>query len=335
VSTLVLSACVEEPIAVIDEQVDEYYTTIAEIVAVEDSESEQIDEYFETAIVIMEKDDASEHIESLPSDAIGGDYRECFFHTYTFCGGWIFDIFIGEKIVSFEDFSDWVIPLRAMRSSPYDECLVNIVTFLEHFNISREALQLVIDGLHPFSWTHINLDVLYSGDWDLINQYYHIENQELHSQLTEERREQYFSERMMDLQQIVNDNVSGQYSIYFHDVWTFTNSLSYLSKNRAIKWMEDLIAAGEYDKVNIVEFTNFVVTASAGWNREAFERRLVEFDMHLFTHYNPNVIFSRDPALIKNYYSIENEPVHTMLIETAFDEYVTVHGMPDTSWMLD
>jgi hypothetical protein len=329
---LILSACAEaQPTE--NGQISEHEEPTAITSNEAEATDEQADENHATVVVTTEENEANKHIESSPSNAVGGLERECYLHTYPFCGGCIFDIFIIEEIVSLEDFGDWVVPLRAMRSSPYDECLINAVTLIEHFNISREVFQQVLDNLHPFAWRHMNLDVLYSGDWDLINQYYHIENEELHRQLAQERHDQYYSEQLMELQQLqqtINANVSGQYSLYFHDIWTYVNFLGSPTLGHNIIWMQELIDVGEYDRINIVELVNHF-----NMPVEAFERLEREYNINLFTHYNLDVIFSDDPVLIADYYSAENEAAHTAIVETAFEQFVAMHGIPDTSWMLD
>ena len=102
------------------------------------------------------------------------------------------------------------------------------------------------------------------------------------------------------------------------------------------RWIEGLVDAGEYDRVNIVELIYYF-----GLDREGLtpgmsiiEHWANEHNMSIFTHYNLEILLSGDSELIRAYYSIENEAAHTAQVQARFDEYVAIHGMPDTSWMI-
>ena len=221
-----------------------------------------------------------------------------------------------------EDYFAWALPLMEMRSSPYDECLVNIVTFVEHFGITREVFQQVINNyrLDTSAFVHFNLDVIYSGNWALIEEYYSIENEELHFQLMNERRDAYYSVRLMELQQVVNDNVN-DFSIYFHDIWTYASFTPPGGKASTSRWMQRLVHDGEYERVNLIEFLNHTRLT-----RESFERWMNEDNMRLFTHYNLDIIFSGDEQLMRQYYSAENQPIHTAQVQAAFNQHVATYG---------
>ena len=244
-------------------------------------------------------------------EGIGGHFRDCYLHAGDFHN---LDIFVTEDIVCSEEFFEWAEPLREMmRNSPdypYGECLVNLVTFIEHFNISREVFQQLIDDTRVDFVTEYNLDILYSGDITLIEEFYRFENEMLFRQMAREREVSYFSAKIQELQQATL-NQNSMMSRYYHDIWTYV-SLMGGGYSEAYRWMQGLVDAGEYDRVNIVEFAEHL-----GLTREVFERWHTEFDMHLYTHYNIDIIFSGDPELIASYYSVENEHLHTALVLEA------------------
>ena len=303
VFALALSACSDA----IDAILSEDYELSLESTAYSQT-TEEVDEWIESAEVFVVN--------------FGGGDRMCHIHSLFFCYH-IGEFFISQDIVSWEDFYEWALPLMEMRSSPYDECLVNIVTFVEHFGIAREVFQQVIDHyrLDLSTVAHFNLDIIYSGDRALIEEYYRIENEELHFQLIHELRDAYYSVRLMELQQIVNENVS-EHSVYFYDIWTYVNFVSPQGRSWHSRWMQDLINAGEYERVNIVEFINW-----ARLPREIFEYRVtVENDLTLFTHYNLDIIFSGDEQLIRQYYSTENQAAHTAQVQAAFNQHIAANG---------
>lgn len=235
-----------------------------------------------------------------------------------------------HDVINRDNFVDWAWPLwDEMRNSSYSYCLVNLVTFVEHFGISKEVFQQVVDSARIDHRTHINLDVLYSGDWTLINQYNSIENDELHWQIGDERRTTYFATKFRELQRIVYDNASGYYSIYFHDVWTYLYFVPNAGQAWHFLWMQALVDAGEYDRVNIIEFLS-----TTNLDKEIFGYRVNDWNLNIFTHYNVDILFSGDEQLIRQYYSIENEAAHTAQVQAAFDQYVATYGPPDTSWMV-
>ena len=148
---------------------------------------------------------------------IGGDFRQCLVHSGYYH---ILDPFIGT-LVSLDDFSEWALPLRAKWTSPHDECLINLSTFIEHFGITREKIQQFIDDTRIDFFLEYNLGVLFSGDRALIEAYYDIKNEELHAKRASDRRDEYYSERLMSLQRIVNKNAS--MSKHYHDIWTYAS----------------------------------------------------------------------------------------------------------------
>jgi hypothetical protein len=162
----------------------------------------------------------------------------------------------------------------------------------------------------------------------LIERFYDIKNETQLAQMAEEHRDRFFSERIMEQQRIVNDNA--RQSLHYHDIWTYASFMQPAGKQWFSWWMQDLIDAGAYDKVNIVEFvTHFEIP------RSAFAGFINEFNMQLFTHYNVDVIFSRDQRLIQNYYSKENEATQTVQVLAAFNEFVATHGSIDTSRIIE
>jgi len=267
--------------------------------------------------------------EDHPMETFEAYWLACHMHSDSFHA---FSVFIihGEDdrplgIVCIDDFLAWSDPLRAHRTSPYDECLANLYTFINYFNIPRERFQQLIDDTGIDFMLHFNLDILYSGDWELINAYYDIANQELHDQLSQARQDAFYVEAIGELQQVINNNTN--MSRYFHDILTYATFMR--GKSFFHRWMWNLINAGEYERVNIVEFVNYFRIP-----RESFERFVREYHMNLFTHYNIDVIFSGDWDLIMSYYAAENEAAHTAIVQAAFDRYTAMHGAPDTSWML-
>ena len=266
---------------------------------------------------------------------IGGDYRRCLIHSGHFHTP--LDIFNGE-LVSFEDFNRWYLQQRASWTSPYGECLVNLSTFIEYFGITREEIQQLIDDIrveHDFDITfglEINLDVLFSGDMALIEEFYCIENEAMHNQMARARDIEHFSEILINLQDKVNVNT--KMSRYFHDIWTFVSMPHPTGLRETIAWMQGLVDAGLYEKVNIVEFVHYF-NRYENLTRETFERIVNENNMYLFTHYNLDIIFSGDPSLIASYYAIENEAAHTMQVQSALEHHISMYGQPDMSRMLD
>lgn len=144
-----------------------------------------------------------------------------------------------------------------------------------------------------------------------------------------EREDKHFSEELMRLQRIVNKNAS--MSRYYHDVWTYASFVSPAGKRQILDWMQGLIESGQYDRVNIVE----LVINHERLSRESFESFATKHNMHIFTHYNLDVIFSGDPRLVAEYYSMKNESRHTMQVRAAFEQFVSKYGQPDLSWRLD
>jgi|GEM_PF-3598439 len=249
--------------------------------------------------------------------------RKCYIHSEFFCGLGFPDHFVGAGIMTNYEFGAWAVPLREIRTSPHDECLVNIVIMIEHFGITREVFQQVVDDYWLDLRWHFNLDVIYSGDWDLINQYYSIDNEDYHRQLTREREVRHFSERFQIAQSIVDANNVGM-SRYYHDIWTYVsfmeNSISWFYS----VWLHNLVATGQYERVNIVEFVDHF-----GLDREStlspgmsiLEHWINEHNMHLYTHYNLDIIFSGDWELIRSYYSVENEHLHTAQVLAAYQAH--------------
>jgi hypothetical protein len=59
---------------------------------------------------------------------------------------------------------------------------VNIVELLtNHFDMPRDAFERLIVRYRVYQLTHYNLDVIFSGDQELIESYYSIENEVAHS----------------------------------------------------------------------------------------------------------------------------------------------------------
>ena len=174
---------------------------------------------------------------------------------------WSFHEAIGILATSLEitneDYFIWFRPLREKQNDLHGECYLNIVSFIEHFNIPRYIFQQALDenpGINHFN--HINLDVIYSGDWDLINTYYHVDNWDEHVRLGQEREIEFHLVNIYALQQIVNDNVSGRFSSHFHDIWSFAQHYQFRGGGGAqvYMWMRPLVAAGLYDEVNMANF---------------------------------------------------------------------------------
>ena len=239
----------------------------------------------------------------------------------------ILDPFIGT-LVSPDDFSKWYLPLRAKWTSPQGECLINLSTFIEHFGITREQMQRLIDDTSIEFFYEYNLDILFSGDKALIEAHYDIKNEALHAQMRDERWDAYLSEELMRLQRIVNKNA--EMSRYYHDIWTYVSFLPPHTKSLALNWMQGLTETGQYDRVNIVEFVHHVELL-----RWVFEWLATKHNMNIFTHYNFDVIYSGDRRLIADYYSIENEPDQTAQVQAAFERFVAKYGQPSKNPRLD
>lgn len=265
--------------------------------------------------------------ETVKDDGIGGDYRICFVHSGYYH---ILDPFIGT-LVSLEEFSEWSLPLRAKMAAGHGECLINLSTFIEHFGITREQMQRLIDDTRIDFFLEYNLDVLFSGDRALIEAYYAIENEELHVQMASEREDKHFTEKLIRLQRLVNKNA--KMSRYYHDIWTYVSFWPPQGKRQAFQWMQSLAETGQYDRINIVEFVHH--RRDVMLPRWAFERDATEYNMHIFTHYNLDVIYSGDPQLVARYYSKETEPIHTAQVRAAFERFVSKYGQPNKNPRLD
>jgi len=319
---------------IVDESVDVVEYMIEDVVADEEPGSLEnthedaiVDESHNSAIIEQIYEPLDIFVYDVQSHCSGG-WWECGIHSGAFH---TFDDFTLEGIVSVEDLRAWSIPLLEQRSSPYDECLVNLSTFIDYFGITRERFQQFVDGLSPTVRyaARFNIDVLFSGDRELIERFYSIDNIMLHQQMLYDGEYRYLAERIKYLQQIVNDNTV-EMSRYFHDIWTYASFMRTGGQWMFLDWMQNLVDTGEYERVNMVEFVSYF-----GLPRSTLEQFIEEFDMHLFTHYNLDVIFSGDQQLIQNYYSIENEATHTAQVQETFERYAATHGSPDTSWMLD
>jgi len=239
------------------------------------------------------------------------------------------------------DFSAWAYPLWILEEQT-GECWINFPNFVAHFGITREMFQAYIDSniWYYFIFGGDFLDVLYSGDNARIQQFFSIANDPILRQLEREREEKYWNARVVAAQQRVNENTT-EMSRYFHDIWTY----SYFSNDRGWyyrRWMSDLIEAGEYDRVNIVEFISYFrldqvrldVEGLISDTSTAFERWVISDNMNIFTHYNLSILLSGDMERILEYYSIENEHLHTAAVQARLDAHIAQHGIPDTSWML-
>ena len=252
----------------------------------------------------------------------------CFTHSGLFHS---FHFFI-HNLVSEDDFTAWYFATTAMDIP----CLVNIVTFIEHFGISRGEFQDFIDlyPWHYFMYGGNIIDVIFSGDNALINHFFSIENHYLLAQQRREREAKYWSERVVIAQQRVHANTTGM-SWYFHDIWTyiyFSDDLGWYYQ----MWMQDLVASGEYDSVNISEFINHfrLYRDSLSPGKTIFEHWATHDNMNIYTHYNFEVLLSGDPARIREYYSIQNEPTHTSQVQARLQQHTTAQGAPDTTWMI-
>lgn len=259
-------------------------------------------------------------------EGVGGQDRDCYIHCAQFHRA--IDLLTGslnDSLVSSEKLDEWAGPLRESQTSLNDECLVNLSTFLEHFNISRKTLQKFIDdNYEQFLESEINLDVLYSGDKALIDKYYSIENEELYRQRGLERYSKYYGEKIMELQNVVNKNVETSSS--YHDIWTFESFLYPGGYDTVYYWMKEFVDAGQYDKVNIVEYSKrFEIT------KVAFEEHVEKNNLGIYADYNADVIFSEDQESIAEYYSIENEEVQKAQIKANYDQYVKQNGKPSSN----
>ena len=273
--------------------------------------------------------------DSYEYEGIGGDYwwQNCIdFHGFI-CGSDASHTFLLEQIITHEEYWEWAIPLWAQEEAT-GECLDNIFTQINHFNISRETVEGLFD-IHIRYWFWFggeSLDVLFSGNRALFDSHFapggpaetgfweRYDYHRLSSHTTAQRE--------------VLENTS-EMSRYFHDIWTY--QLFDFAMDTRLHWMQDLISKGEYDRVNIVEFIshfNLGRPSPLSPGRTIFEHWANEYNMSIFTHYNFDILLSGDENLIRQYYAIENEPLHTAAREARFDAYVAQHGMPDTSWML-
>ena len=256
-------------------------------------------------------------------------WHMCHLHSMYFCGFAFANPFVNLGIIDPYDFFRWSMPLlEKMQDSSHDECLVNIVAMIEHFGITREVFQqVIIDYSLERRW-HFNLDVIYSGDWNLINQYYDVQNEFAQFQMVMEREQEYFTGRINAVQAraiAYSSEVSGRslgnnhvMSRYFHDIATFIG-LSGSADWFYITWVRHR----SYDQINIVEFANHFY----GDNRDVFAYWVTELGMNLYTHYNLDIIFSDDWDLILEYYAIENQAYHSALVQAARDGYGPTHRL--------
>jgi len=245
------------------------------------------------------------------------------FHSYNFL------LSLDGDFICIEKFYEWALPLYTARTSSYDECTVNLYTIINQFDISRELFQYLLDTRNQSTTRHYNLDILFSGDRALIEAYYCASNSSLHNQLGRESQHRRSLERIAELQLIVDANTSNM-SRHFHDIWTFASFIAFAEPT--YRWMQRLVDAGEYERVNIVELVNNPPTRII---RTGFERLMQNTNLHLFTHYNLDIIYSGDWDLILAYYAIENQPLHDAQVQAAFNRHVAIHGMPDISWQLN
>ena len=329
--TLFLTGC-QEPASF--EEVDQEYANIADSddnrnLSLHD-EIESIDSELvvltETTEEILSFDDHDNF------DGVGGILDECGHHVFFFHSHNFFHQ-LAEGWLDINDVVAWDLALREIEWET-GECLVNMFTFIQHFNLPREAfLNLFEENIWwYFRYGGDALDILYSGNWALIDQFFsHDGGAWAHAWGRENR---HFSEQIMALQQEVLENTD-EMSRYFHDVGTWSHFSN--GKDRIIRWMQSLIDAGEYNRVNIVEFIEELrlrqsPTQSPGTT--AFEHWAIHDNMNIFTHYNLDILLSGDMNLIRQYYAIENEPLHTAAVQSRFAAHVARYGMPDVSWMM-
>jgi len=269
------------------------------------------------------------------AESVYGDYEphswgwwwECHHHA---SGLHAYSIFYDGPyaIICAEEFYAWATPLWDAKTPDSEECTVNLYTVINHFDISYEVFQELIDKTQVGRNTHFNLEILFSGDRALIDAYYSSANGTLHNHMVRERQRRQYLEEIAEMQIIVNANTSVM-SRYFHDILTWANQFG-VSPQLISGWMSRHIAAGAYERVNIAEL------ASQSWvHRDAIEYLMPRRNVYIFAHYNLDIIFSNDWDLILSYYAIENEPLHTAQVQAAFDRHVATYGMPDISWQLN
>ena len=76
-------------------------------------------------------------------------------------------------LVGEENFNEWIN--ASEKSVPRDGCAFpdsNVFQFINHFGIKREELEQVYYNTPCYYNRVLNLDVLYSGDFDLVDEYY-------------------------------------------------------------------------------------------------------------------------------------------------------------------
>ena len=268
-------------------------------------------------------------------EGIGG-FWGCEIHHDIFHNLYSFQLI--PSFVSDDAFLEWAIPLWDLEEQT-GECLVNLLSFITYFGITREAFQAYVDGniRRYFQFGGDIIDVLFSGDSALIEQYFSVNNAMLIWQERMDRQEIYWNERVTTAQRRVRENTS-EMSWYFHDVWTYF----YLTDNSRgwyyTMWMRDIVEAGEYESVNIAEFIEHFELdrpSSLSPGITIFEHWANYFNMNIFTHYNFDILLSGDWNLIRDYYCITNEPLHTAQVQARFNAYVAANGYTqDTSWMV-
>jgi len=310
-SLLMLSGCID---AVTLAESEPLATDIAE--SIEPVESIPVDEYIEFY------DDYETGFD---------DWLRCERHDSTLFHH--FGLFAGTGVLNNEEVRAWADPLREIELET-GECLVNMVTLIQQFNIPRETLQGIIDNNihHYFRHGGETLNVLYGGDWALIDEFFAVGGQAW--QQGTERSRSHWVGQIMEAQQLVYKNIT-EMSRYFHDIWTYSHFLG--GQDTRVRWMHGLIDAGEYNRVNVVDFINHFGLdrpSSLSPGLTIFEHWATQHNMNIFTHYNFDVLLSGDWDLIRSYYSIENEHLHTAAVQARFDAHVERYGMPDTSWML-
>jgi len=106
-----------------------------------------------------------------------------------------FDIFTESGIINIDTLNEWLLPLREQERYS-GGCVASLLTFVEYFDISKEVFQEFINS--DIEWYARfggdTLDVLYSGDMSLIDEFFCFENGRRISQAVNERRNNPFSE---------------------------------------------------------------------------------------------------------------------------------------------
>ncbi|MCL2212702.1 MAG: hypothetical protein FWB93_02560 [Oscillospiraceae bacterium] len=253
----------------------------------------------------------------------------CYLHAPHFCKYFLGN-FLSAAGLTNEEFHLWAGPLRAARTSLYDECTVNIATMIEYFNIRRETIEEMTAGSYSGFCTFLSapgiLDILFSGDREMMEEFFCIENHDYFLQLERDTETKFVLALIRDAQEIIDANAS-PVSRHFNDIYTFVRLIS---PDRLFfdqwSWIRDLLEVGDYDSINIATYISrfhgrrehYLGPQSDALLTQRFLNIVAQTDLELYMHINAELlmqgVLSGDMSAIKSYYSIENQAMHNAAV---------------------